>query len=342
MAAIEGVDLDVLEGSGPAGKITRQDVRRFLESQVKPDGAPVHPNKVRATPGARRVAKEHQIDLMRVIGTGFQGRIQGNDVQAYLEQQKTAAGPALEQVLEAPHPTPQVFEAGKAPTVIHLDRMRLTIGQRMQVSVQQIPHIMLSIDIDMSRAVSMRAALNTRIPTGQPQISMTAVLVKACAAALHENPNLNSYLLGDQLHVYPDANVGVAVALEGGLIVPVVHQASEKSLFQVGAEIADLSKRARDGKLKPEDVDGGTFTLSNLGMFGIDHFTAIINPPQVAILAAGQISRRFIPDEEGKAVVRSMMTVTLSVDHRVIDGAGGARFLNTLRDILETAGSQWG
>jgi pyruvate dehydrogenase E2 component (dihydrolipoamide acetyltransferase) len=172
-------------------------------------------------------------------------------------------------------------------------------------------------------------------------VSMTAVMVKACAAALRQHPRLNSYFRADEILLMPEVNVGVAVALEEGLIVPVVHQADLKPLIQIAQEIGDLSQRARSNRLGPQDVVDGTFTLSNLGMFAVDHFTAIINPPQVAILAMGRIAKRFIPDEAGNPVLQSMMTVTLSVDHRAVDGAEAARFLTTLRDILETAGAQW-
>jgi pyruvate dehydrogenase E2 component (dihydrolipoamide acetyltransferase) len=220
--------------------------------------------------------------------------------------------------------------------------MRRTIAQRMQSSAQQAPHIMLSVDIEMTRALAMRANFNARLGGEKPAVSMSAVLVKACAAALRQHPLLNSYFRNDQILVMPRVNVGLAVALEDGLIVPVVQDADQKSLLQIGQEVNELSRRARDGALQPQDVMDGTFTLSNLGMFGVDHFTAIINPPQVAILAAGQIARRFVPDEHDRPVLRSIMTVTLSVDHRVIDGAGAARFLATLRGILETAGAQWG
>ena len=171
---------------------------------------------------------------------------------------------------------------------------------------------------------------------------MTAVLVKASAAALRQHPLLNSYFREDHILVMPVINIGVAVALEQGLIVPVVRQADEKGLLQIGQEVSDLSRRARDGSLRPEDVMDGTFTISNLGMLGVDHFTAIINPPQVAILAVGRIAPRFVPDEAGQPALRSLMTVTLSVDHRAVDGAAAARFLATIKGILETAGTQWG
>jgi pyruvate dehydrogenase E2 component (dihydrolipoamide acetyltransferase) len=348
MAEIEGVNLGGLKGSGPQGRVTAKDVRSYLESQaIIPPGD----QKVRATPAARRIAAEQQVDLRFIPGTGLKGRIQGADVQAYLATHEAALPAAAAPV--APVVAPQSAAAVQAPAplvtglipqpvALPLEGMRRTIAQRMQASAQQAPHIYLTLDIDMGQAERMRAYLNTRLQPGQPQISMTAVIIKAVAAALVQHPQVNSYFQSDKVYLMPDVNVGMAVALEDGLIVPVIHKAGEKSLAQIGAEVADLSRRARDGQLKPEDVVDGTFTVSNLGMFGIDHFTAIINPPQVGILAIGRIARRFVPGEGDRPVAHSLMTVTMAVDHRVLDGAIAARFLNTLKGILETAGAQWG
>ena len=193
----------------------------------------------------------------------------------------------------------------------------------------------------MSRAIAMRQEMNTRPGAEKPGISISTVLVKACAAALKQHPLLNSYFREDEILVQREVNVGLAVALEQGVIVPVVHQADQKNLFQIGAEVSELTRRAREGGLRPQDVMDGTFTVSNLGMFAVDQFTAIINPPQVAILAVGRTAERFVPDESRRPVLRPMMTVTLSADHQVVDGAEAARFLSTLQGILETAGSQW-
>jgi pyruvate dehydrogenase E2 component (dihydrolipoamide acetyltransferase) len=334
MAAAERVELASIPGSGLEGRVTRHDVERYLSNR-----SPGPAGKLRASPAARRLARQHGITLDSVAGSGPAGRVQGWDVASAAEA-LAAARPAPAPAVEPAAPPP--FPAGGQPRVISLEGIRRTIAERMQTSAQQAPHIMLSMDIDMGRAQAMREDLNARLRGEQASISMTAVLVKACAAALKEHPLLNSYFRADQILVMPQINVGVAVAIEEGLIVPVVRDADQKSLFQIGQEVQSLSRRARTGTLQPQDVVDGTFTLSNLGMFGVDHFTAIINPPQVAILAAGRVARRFVPDEYDRPVPRSMMTVTLSVDHRVIDGVGAARFLDTLRGILETAGAQWG
>ncbi len=348
MAEAEGVNVSWIKGSGPQGRVTAKDVRSYLEGQNVPPSAG---GKVRATPAARRIAGEQHVDLSLVHGTGLDGRIQGTDVQAYLATHAAAPTFAAAPPAKAPAPAPAAppqahaglgVEPARQPTGVPLQGMRRTIAQRMQASAQQAPHIYLTLDIDMGQAERMRTLLNTRLQPGQPQISMTAVIIKAVAAALVQHPQLNSYFQDDKVYVMPEVNVGMAVALEDGLIVPIIHQASEKGLAQIGVEVSDLSRRARDGQLKPEDVADGTFTVSNLGMFGIDHFTAIINPPQVGILAVGRIARRFVPGEGDRPVARSLMTVTIAVDHRVLDGAIAARFLNTLKGILETAGAQWG
>jgi pyruvate dehydrogenase E2 component (dihydrolipoamide acetyltransferase) len=335
MAGAEGIDLGSVIGSGKEGQVTRQDVERFLASYpsvIRPEDA----WKVRATPSARRLAREYQIDLKQVTGSGPQGRVQGWDVRSAVEN--LTAGPASVS-LQSYEPEP--FDEIR-PQAIKLEGMRRTIAQRMQLSWQQIPHIMFSLDIDMTRAMAMRKQLNIRYGGEKSPVSMTAVLVKACAAALRLHPLLNSYFRDDQVLLMPAVNVGIAVALEDGLIVPVVRHADAKGLFEIGQEVSALSQKAREGSLRPEDVADSTFTLSNLGMFGVDHFTAIINPPQVGILATGRIARRSVPDEFDRPTVRSLMTATLSVDHRVVDGAGASRFLTELKAVLETAGVQWG
>ena len=353
IASVEAVDLAAVPGSGQAGKVTRQDVERYLSGRpeaalVAPADATAaaQPGKVRATPAARRLARDGQVELSGMQGSGPAGRVQGWDVTAALAAQaaprtQLPAAPT-QSVLPPAAAAPALQPPGFRPLAIPLEGMRRTIAQRMQASWQQIPHILFTQDIDMTAAAAMREQYNARFAGGQTAVSMTAVLVKAIAAALRQHPILNSYFRDDQILMLPYVNVGVAVALEEGLIVPVVREADAKSLYQIGLEVSDLSRRAREGSLRPEDVVDGTFTLSNLGMFGVDHFTAIINPPQVAILATGRIARRFIPDEAGRPVARSMMTVTLSADHRAVDGAIAARFLATLSGILETAGAQWG
>ncbi len=304
------------DAKAPKPKEAKKKPARAEEKQARPTPA----GKVRATPVARRLAGEHDLDLGEIEGSGPRGRVQRADVEAAIEEAETAPEPA-----RAP---------SAAPEAVPLAGMRRTIAQRMQASYQQAPHVMFTLDVDMTEALAFRAYARARAPEDAP-ISMTAVLVMACTWALRQHPMVNSHFKDDQILKMPDVNIGVAVALEEGLIVPVVHHADRLGLVALGAAVDDLATRARADKLRPHDVAGGTFTISNLGMFGVDHFTAIINPPQVAILAVGRIAQRFVPDAEGAPAARPMMSMTLSVDHRALDGAMAAQFLTTLRRALE-------
>jgi pyruvate dehydrogenase E2 component (dihydrolipoamide acetyltransferase) len=326
VAEAEGVDLAAVAGSGPGGKITRQDVESHVAGRVLAPSDEGN-GRVRATPAARRVARERGIDLAAVEGTGPRGRVQEADALAAVER----AAPSVV-------PTPAPVPAGEVE-VIPLEGMRKTIADRMQQSYQQAPHITLTRDIDMTNAVAFRRYANDRLPEGAPRISMTALIVKAAAWALREYPIMNAHLIDDAIYLMPNVNVGVAVALDGGLIVPVVHDADRRGLREVGAAVADLAARAREARLRPGDLDGGTFTVSNLGMLGIDHFTAILNPPEVGILAVGRTTDRFVPGERGEPVAKPIMTVTLAVDHRAVDGALGAHFLAALCDAIEEPAS---
>jgi len=323
LAAAEGINLTAVTGSGPNGKVTRQDVELYLREQaVQPAAAAPSDGKVRATPAARRIARENGLNLATVPGSGPRRRIQAAD--------------ATEAIQAAPIPAPKPAPAsGGEPVIVPLEGMRRTIAERLQASYQQAPHIMFTAQVEMSAVIKARTAINARLPEDQPTISITAFVIKAVAWALRQHPTVNSLFYNDQILVMPEVNVGMAVALETGLIVPVIPQADRKGLAQIGAEVHDLTARARAGQLRPQDVADGTFTVSNLGMFGIDHFTAIINPPQVAILAVARIDKRFVPDENDQPVLKPLMTMTLSVDHRVVDGAVAARFMQSLREALE-------
>jgi pyruvate dehydrogenase E2 component (dihydrolipoamide acetyltransferase) len=330
VAEAEGVDLAAVEGSGPGGKITREDVEAYAAGRelAPPDEGN---GRVRATPAARRVARERGIDLAAVEGTGPRGRVQEADALAAVER----AAPPVAPTPAPAAPAPPVGEV----EVIPLEGMRKTIADRMQHSYQHAPHITLTRDVDMTNAIAFRAYANDHLPEGAPRISMTALIVKAAAWALREYPIMNAHLMDDAIHLMPRVNVGVAVALDGGLIVPVVHDADRRGLREVGAAVADLAARAREARLRPGDVEGGTFTVSNLGMLGIDHFTAILNPPEVGILAVGRTTQRFVPGERGEPVAKPIMIVTLAVDHRAVDGALGARFLAALCDAIEEPAS---
>ncbi len=363
LAAAHGVDLSTVAGTGPGGRITKTDVELVLsEAEGAALAAPARPaaeppsGKVRATPAARRVARERGVDLSAVTGSGPRGRVQAADALALALT--SGPSPEIGRLALTPAPSPEV---GRGENVIPLQGMRRTIAERMTASYQTVPHITFTVRVDMSAFERARAQLNARAEaTGQPRVSATALFVKAVAWALKHHPWLNSTLRqaqgrhlrqaqgrhlrqrsgqalrDEEIHLLPEINVGVAVALEEGLIVPVVHQADCKSVAEIGAEVNDLATRAREGRLTPAEVAGGTFTVSNLGPFGIEQFTAIINPPQAAIRAVGATRPEPVVDEEGEVVVRPVMRMTLSADHRVVDGATAARFLDDLREALET------
>ena len=305
------IDLSRVAGSGSGGRITREDVESYARGQVSANG------KVRATPSARRIANESNVDLHQVQGTGPNGRIQGPDVIQFSQR-----GPSIQ-----PGMMPL---SGNEAEVVPMSSMRRTIANRLQQSYQQSPHIYFDADIDVTELEKLRAYAG--------KVSMTAFITRIVAWALIRHPYINSQLNGNDILLMKNINIGLAVALDNGLIVPVIRNANNKSVLQIATEIADFAEKAKANQLKPDDLTDGTFTISNLGMFGVDRFTAIINPPQTAILAISRAMKKFVPDENDQPTVRSMMTVTLSVDHRVIDGAVAAQFLRDLRDGLESPG----
>ncbi len=335
IARERGVSLEQIQGSGPGGRITRSDVEAALSRQ--PGG------KVRAVPAARRLAREAGVDLAQVEGSGPGGRVQSADVQRFAAGQK-AAGAVEAAAVEAPKPvaaaaTPVQPSARPEVQVLPLAGMRRTIAQRLQKSAQEAPHINLEVRVDVTRAEALRSRANQQIGEGHPKVSLTAVLAKAAAWALKRNPYLNAWLQtgpqGEQIALIQQVNLGIAVALPEGLIVPVVRQVEEKGLLQLAQEMDDLTRRARENQLRPEEVMDGSFTITNLGMFGVERFTAIINPPQVAILAVGAVRKEVVADEADQVAIRPMMTLTLCADHRVVDGAVAAAFLRDLKTVLE-------
>ncbi len=315
-----GVSADVLQGSGPDGKITKADVEGYLANQKT---APVA-GKVAATPAARRVADESNKDLSSITGSGPLGRIQEVDVR------NAVAAPAAAQAVSA--------FANAEPTRIPLRGMRRIIAENMTKSWQQAPEITFQIDIDMSTAEKLREVSAQKINGVVKKFSYTALLAKVVAWALLRHPTMNSRLEGNEVVLLPYVHMGIAVAVKDGLIVPVVKNADQKGTFQISDELKDLAEKARTNKLVPEDLEGGTFTISNLGMYGIDRFTAIMNPPQSAILAVGSIIEKFVPDENKNPVLRPMMSIVACVDHRVIDGAIVAEFLADVKKGLENPG----
>lgn len=334
IAHAEQVDLAAVNGSGPNGRITRRDVEgvitgagnRPTAAQGNEDG------KVRATPAARHLAAENAVDLTVIAGSGPRGRIQAPDVHAALQQaakQQVAYQAKLPPAsAAASQPATSVTSVGSQ---VKLTGMRKTIASRLQKSYQTAPHFFVEMQVDTAAIDALRAKLKAR----NHKLSVTAVIVRACADALKKHPNVNATLQDDDLTLWNACNIGVAVALDQGLIVPVIHQAETLSLGATQQQLDNLTARARSNTLHVNDLVDGTFTISNLGMMGVDRFTAIINPPQVAILAVGKASRVFVPDEAGNPVVKSLMTLVLSSDHRVVDGAVAAAFLGDLKSVLE-------
>lgn len=314
------LDASAIHGTGSGGQITREDVEAYLTSTTATAG------KVNATPAARRVAAETTVNLTRVKGTGPSGRIQEKDVRSAVSTEPVKAD--------------TIAPAGAIHKEIPLIGMRRTIAENMQRSMQEAPHMTLQVDVQMDSAETLRGDANSRISDKAGKISATAVLVKASALAIRRNMIINSQYTPEKILVKENINVGVAVAIEDGLIVPVVANADTKSIEQISLEVNDLAQRARFARLKPQDLMDGTFTISNLGMLGIDRFTAIINPPQAAILAVGAIRKQLVPDDSDAPVIRiaKMMTLTLSADHRIMDGAQAAYFLADLKNLIENPG----
>ncbi len=295
------------------------------------------PGKVRATPVARRMAAELGVDLAVVRGRGPQGRVHRADVlEAADKQLRTAADAPATAVQIAPPADMQIpLPDARRKGVIPLAGPRKIIAQRMAYSAAVAPHITLSVGVDMSEAARLRARVLAQIEqkTGQ-RLSFTAILLRALATILPRHPYLNASLAGEEIILWEDVHLGVATSLEEYLIVPVIRQAQEKNLEQIVVTLADLVERARAKRLAPSEMSGSTFTISNLGMFGIESFTAIINPPESAILAVGKIVDTYIKVENEMAV-RPVMNLTISADHRIVDGAAAANFLVELKNTLE-------
>lgn len=288
----------------------------------------VNEGRILASPLAKKIAGEKGIDLRYVKGTGDNGRITKNDVDAYVPAATTTSAPqaAKSTAPVATAPAGQVsFED------VPVSQMRKTIARRLSESLFTAPHFYLTMSIDMDAAVAARAKINEVAPV---KISFNDMVLKATALALKQHPKVNSSWLGDTIRYNHHINIGVAVAVEDGLLVPVVRFADTKSLSQIGAEVKEYAQKAKDKKLQPADWEGSTFTISNLGMYGIDQFTAIINPPDSCILAVGGISQVPVV-KNGQVVPGNIMKVTLSCDHRSVDGATGAAFLQTLKSLLE-------
>jgi len=293
---------------------------RPATSTPRPPAKPAAPTasvggRLLASPAAKRISREKNIDLATLKGSGPEGSILAEDV--------LRAAPDLS-------PKPQV--APVAEEIIPLTPMRRIVGQRMTQSKQSAPHFYISMDIDMSAVSEARTSWKEKGESNVPSIN--DFILHACARALKDFPSLNSTFTDQGIKVHADISIGMAVALDEGLVVPVIRQADRLSLAELAVQSRELADKAQKKKLFPLDYEGGTFTVSNLGMLGVDSFTAIINPPQCAILAVGRVAPRVVADD-GMFAIRSLMTATLSADHRVVDGAIAARFLQQVKQVLE-------
>ena len=304
------------------------------------DGAAQADGRLKVSPLARKLASDHGLDLRMIQGSGPEGRIIKRDIEAMLAGEAVPA-PAPAPV-EAPAPRPAVaapmpVAEGAPYTPVRISQMRKTIARRLGQSKYTAPHFYLTIDLAMERVVAVRKQVNALAEEqGRPKISFNDFITKACAAALQRHPMVNASYMADEgeIRLYNDIHIGVAVAIDEGLVTPVLRNADKKGLAELAEETKALAARARDRKLQPDEMAGSTFTTSNLGMFGIEDFTAIINPPNACILAIGAIRDEPVV-RDGEVVPGKRMKVTLSCDHRVVDGATGAKFLQTLRHYLE-------
>ena len=282
------------------------------------------------SPLAARMAAEAGIDLRSLQGSGPGGRIIKRDIEEAMSQPKAAtAQPSYPRAVE-PGQFPQV--AASPYRDEPASEIRKVIAKRLVTSLGPVPHFFLTTEIEMDRAAEMRKGINALDP--DLKISINDIIIKVAAGALRQHPEVNASFQGNFIRYYEHADIGVAVAIEDGLITPVVRSADQKTLSEIAAEVRELAERARSRRLKPEEYTGASFSISNLGMFGIDEFTAVINPPEGAILAIGAMSAKPVV-RDNEIVIRQMMRVTMSCDHRVIDGATGAKFLQTFKKILE-------
>jgi len=299
-------------------------------SQSAASSASQDSDRLKVSPLAKKLAEDKGIDLREVSGSGDNGRIIKRDVDEFK--------PAAKATASAPAPSAKPAPAAAAPEEgnfedLPISQMRKTIARRLSDSLFTAPHFYLTMEINMDKAMALRPQLNE---TSSAKISFNDMVIKACSLALKKHPEVNSAWLGDKIRRYNYVNVGVAVAVDEGLLVPVVRDADKKTLSAISTEVKDFAGKAKDKKLQPKDWEGNTFSISNLGMFGIEDFTAIINPPDSCILAVGAIKKVAAFKEDGSVYPTNVMKVTLSCDHRVVDGALGALFLNTVKKYLET------
>ncbi|TET48143.1 MAG: 2-oxo acid dehydrogenase subunit E2 [Actinomycetota bacterium] len=324
IAGENNIDINTVEGSGPRGRIIKEDIERAIAEAKKGDG---DLGRIKISPLARKTAKDLGIDwkTFEIAGSGPGGRIIKEDIVAYSKTRGKAApsGAAVPGSMRV-----------KSTTI--LAGMRKVIAQRMSLSKSTIPHIVLNAKADATNFIQFREQLKEGVlKKYEVKITFTDLILKATALALRDNIEVNSSLQGDQYIIYEDVNVGMAISVEEGLIVPTLFSCDDLEIIDIARKRVDLIGKARSSKLALEEIQGGTFTVTNLGMFGIRNFSAIINPPQAAILAVGEIYEEPAVIQGGKIGIKSFMDLSVSCDHRIIDGAVGSRFLQNIVELIE-------
>jgi pyruvate dehydrogenase E2 component (dihydrolipoamide acetyltransferase) len=327
MAAQAGIQLASLTGTGPRGKIIKDDIEAALaggeRQQVRIAGGST---RVFASPLARRLAREMSLDIGTVAGSGPGGRVVRLDVERAQKQ-----GGARR--TDTPRGAPRPAAGGAAYDDVRVSQMRRIIAERLTESKQSIPHYYLTVDCNIDQLLASRAQLNAR--PNHEKLSVNDFVILAVARSLRDHPQVNASWIGNNMiRRYNTVDVSIAVALDDGLVTPIIRNADEKSIDAISTEMKSLADKAKKGRLAPEEYQGGAFSISNLGMFGIKQFEAVINPPQSGILAVGAGEPRPIA-KDGQVIVATVMTITLSGDHRVIDGATGAKFLSSVKGYIE-------
>jgi pyruvate dehydrogenase E2 component (dihydrolipoamide acetyltransferase) len=320
MASEHGLDLSQVRPQG--GRVEKADVLAYLQAKEKTtEQAPSLPRRLLASPKARRLAAEGGLDLEGLRGSGPEGAVLAADV---LSSTQAAQKPAV-------RPVPLPLEQGEEGVEIPQGTIWRIMAEHTTEAWRQAPHFFLLREVDATRLIAWREAINKN---SEGKVTYTDLLVKLTAAALSKHPRLNVLYQEGKIRMMPEIHIGVAVAIEEGLVVPVLHKADKLSATEIARLRAELVEKAHAGRLRPQDISDGTFTISNLGMYGVDAFLAVVNAPQSAILAVGRIAERVVP-ANGQPVVRPMMALSLSFDHRSVDGAHGAQFLDTLARLIE-------
>jgi pyruvate dehydrogenase E2 component (dihydrolipoamide acetyltransferase) len=359
LAQEHGIDLTQIRGSGPGGRIVEEDVQRAVGTGLKPAPAeslkpapteglkPVEvgvgfkpaPTRIKASPLAKRLAKEYSLDLSQIRGSGPEGRIIRADVLRAVEVgagfKPTPTQPAAQPTAPPAPPITQIEPVSPvAERVMPLAGIRAVIADRTSQSIRTTARVTLIMEVDATNLVQMRTRLKERFQNEGVSISYTDLLIKIAACALKKHPIINSALMCDGIHIFESVNIGVAVALEDGLIVPVIKNADKKGLIELHKELRALAEKARSGKISLDELSGSTFTITNLGTYGVEFFTPVINPPECAILGLGKIAPKPVV-YNGQICAREMMGLSLSFDHRITDGAPAAEFLQTMSALIQ-------